>query len=124
MKKKFYIIAAVCFAVLITVSVAFRASSRITTAASYRDHVAEGDCSDWGQKTLTGEATSSVTTGCRVIESCVATIEANSAATQAMYVGCSYSTTNYNIVLGANNVGDTASGSIITSWHVDGYGTR
>ena len=104
------------------------AVARISTAYSFRDHVAQGDCIDWGSKNLTGEATSSVTTGCQIVESCVAGIDTNATATPSHYVGCTVptqtGTTKGTVVLGANNVGDTASGTSVTRWIVTGYSTR
>jgi hypothetical protein len=77
---------------------------------------------------LTNEATSAVTTKLVQVKTCMATVTTLSAGTAAHQIICTVPTqtgTNRGkIILNANNIGDTASGTTVATYGVTGYGMK
>jgi hypothetical protein len=126
--KKGKLIIAVMFALATVAAFAFyvnaTTSTRANNAALFKDHVNQSSCADWGQTTLTNEATSSVDTRCKLVEACVATIDSVTAATYPHYITCKISSTSNAVVLGADTIGGTAAATTTVSWEAFGYGSN
>lgn len=117
------------FIALAVLSFGLIAKSRISTAASYRGHVAQNDCRDWGTLSLVNEATQTVVTGCKVVEACQTGISNNPGSTATTNIICNIPSQTATATIGtinvrADTVGGTMAGTATVSWGVDGYSTN
>lgn len=95
---------------------------------AYHSH--NNSAAGWSKTTvsLIDEATQSVTTGIRIVEACIVTIEENAAATQAHLVICDIpdqatAANQGKIILNADTIGGATSGTTKVSYAVFGYGS-
>jgi len=87
------------------------------------------DWNDGGTVSLTDEATTTVTTDMLIVDSCQATIVVPAATVSPHFSSCvpmdqSVAANRGKIVLGANTVGGTASGTTTVNWSAFGLGSR
>lgn len=131
MKKKKLTIAILCclgWLIMLSGFFAIRATTnRVngTVKNLYGDNISV----DSDYVNLTGEATQAIDTKLGIVKTCTGSISSlPAAATNPHHIICSIPTqTGSNrgkIILNANNVGDTASGTTVATYSVWGYGTK
>ena len=112
---------------------AYNAFTAFEKVSLFREHVSVGSCLDASDSStivsISAEATSSVTTNCAYIHSCVVSVESEAATTPVHLATCDIPDQNTaanrgKITVSGNNVGGTASGTTIISWMVFGYGSQ
>ena len=97
--------------------------------ATFTEHVGAGDCMDWDQQDLTGEATSSVTTRCAYVDACGGSVNATDtgASVPPTFV-CNVPTqsgTNLGkVIMHVDVPGGNASGTTTVNYWIAGYGRR
>lgn len=126
--REWKIVAVFALIVYTTLVFASGAISNVNNAATFNEHLARQDCITWGTQSISAEATASVTTACGVVESCIVTVDTEAATTAAHLGICTIptqtGTTKSTVIITANNVGATASGTTKLNYVVTGYGRR
>lgn len=111
--------------VCVLLSMSQYAISRLTSAGTFKDHVAQNDCIDWGSQDLTNTATSTVTTACGIVESCVIVTETNAATAKAAQIVCQVPTQTVAADKGTvDMVAENSTGTTTVNYIVTGYGQR